>query len=165
MKTNRQQGFTLIEVLIAIIILSILFAIVICLSMFYFFDVSVNFITISGLTICFGMLLDNSILVLDSVHRHLTERRNGDPKQALIRGTREVSFPIISTTLTTTGGFLPLILDGGGFDRAIEAVGARIPAIIHWYRNGHAGAHLLDRLDGAVLIALETADDELAAFR
>lgn len=47
----------------------------------------------------------------------------------------------------------------------IEAVGARIPAIIHWQRGGHAGVHLLDRLDSAVLIALETADDELAAFR
>lgn len=47
----------------------------------------------------------------------------------------------------------------------IEAAGARIPAIIHWHRSGHAGAHLLDRLDGAVLIALETADDEFAAFR
>jgi len=65
--------------LVAIVISSIVFAIVICLSLFYFFDISVNFITISGLTICFGMLLDNSILVLDSVHRHLTERKNGDP--------------------------------------------------------------------------------------
>jgi len=92
--------------LVGIVISSIVFAIVICLSLFYFFDVSVNFITISGLTICFGMLLDNSILVLDSVHRQVTQRRRQGVRQALIKGTQEVSFPIIATTLTTVVGFL-----------------------------------------------------------
>jgi len=95
--------------LVAIVISSIVFALVICLSLFYFFGISVNFITISGLTICFGMLLDNSILVLDSVHRHLTERRRGSARDALVRGTREVSFPIISTTLTTVVAFLSFV--------------------------------------------------------
>lgn len=95
--------------LVGIVISSIVFALVICLSLFYFFGVSVNFITISGLTICFGMLLDNSILVLDSVHRHLTERRREPARDALIRGTREVSFPIICTTLTTVVAFLSFV--------------------------------------------------------
>lgn len=95
--------------LVGIVISSIVFAIVICLSLFYFFDISVNFITISGLTICFGMLLDNSILVLDSVHRYLTERRNGNARDALLRGTREVAFPIITTTATTVVAFLSFI--------------------------------------------------------
>ncbi len=95
--------------LVGIVISSIVFAIVICLSLFYFFGISVNFITISGLTICFGMLLDNSILVLDSVHRYFTERRSGDARHALVQGTREVSFPIISTTLTTVIAFLSFV--------------------------------------------------------
>ncbi len=95
--------------LVAIVISSIVFALVICLSLFYFFGITVNFITISGLTICFGMLLDNSILVLDSVHRHLTERRGGDPLASLVRGAREVSFPILSTTLTTVVAFLSFV--------------------------------------------------------
>ncbi len=95
--------------LVGIVISSIVFALVICLSLFYFFGISVNFVTISGLTICFGMLLDNSILVLDSVHRHLTERRRESARDALVRGTREVSFPIISTTLTTVVAFLSFV--------------------------------------------------------
>ena len=66
--------------LTAIVIFSILLAIVICLSLFYFFGVSVNFITISGLTVCFGMLLDNSILVLDAIHRRLSGNRDGDSR-------------------------------------------------------------------------------------
>lgn len=47
----------------------------------------------------------------------------------------------------------------------IEALGACIPAIVHWSHSGMAGIHLLDRLDRDTLIALETADDELAEFR
>ncbi|MFN2371923.1 MAG: efflux RND transporter permease subunit, partial [Candidatus Krumholzibacteriia bacterium] len=95
--------------LTAIVIASILLAIVICLSMFYFFGVSVNFITISGLTVCFGMLLDNSILVLDAIHRRLSGRRDENSRESLVLGTREVAFPIMATTLTTVVAFLSFI--------------------------------------------------------
>lgn len=99
--------------LTAIVVSSILLAIVICLSLFYFLGISVNFITISGLTVCFGMLLDNSILVLDAIHRRFTERRHGDARRALIHGTREVAFPITATTLTTVVAFLSFIFLSG----------------------------------------------------
>ncbi|MCK4302765.1 MAG: efflux RND transporter permease subunit [Candidatus Eisenbacteria sp.] len=99
--------------LTAIVVSSILLAIVICLSLFYFFGVSVNFITISGLTVCFGMLLDNSILVMDAIHRRLVRPHNKGvrgvwdaARRALIGGTHEVAFPIITTTLTTVVAFL-----------------------------------------------------------
>jgi HAE1 family hydrophobic/amphiphilic exporter-1 len=98
--------------LTAIVIFSILLAIVICLALFYFLGISVNFITISGLTVCFGMLLDNSILVLDAIHRRLTGR-NGDARAALIDGTREVAFPIMATTITTVVAFLSFIFLSG----------------------------------------------------
>lgn len=99
--------------LTAIVVSSILLAIVICLSLFYFLGISVNFITISGLTVCFGMLLDNSILVLDAIHRRFTERRHDDARRALIHGTREVAFPITATTLTTVVAFLSFIFLSG----------------------------------------------------
>lgn len=95
--------------LVAIVIASILLAIVICLSLFYFFGVTVNFITISGLTVCFGMLLDNSILVLDAIHRRLSGGRAADSRTALLEGTREVAFPIMATTLTTVVAFLSFV--------------------------------------------------------
>ncbi|MEM9262969.1 MAG: PilZ domain-containing protein [Pseudomonadota bacterium] len=41
----------------------------------------------------------------------------------------------------------------------------QIPAIIHWCKDGKVGVHLLERLDGQTLIALENAEDEFAAFR
>jgi len=97
--------------LTAIVVFSILLAIVICLALFYFFGVSVNFITINGLTVSFGMLLDNSILVLDAIHRRLTGK-NGQgsgserSRRALIDGAQEVAFPILATTFTTVVAFL-----------------------------------------------------------
>jgi len=96
-----------------IVVFSILLAIVICLALFYFFGISVNFITISGLTVCFGMLLDNSILVLDAIHRRLSRVRNEAISEALVDGTREVGFPIIATTLTTVVAFLSFIFLSG----------------------------------------------------
>jgi len=111
--------------LTAIVIGSILFSIVICLSLFYFFHISVNFITISGLTICFGLLLDNSILVLDSIHRRLEglERATaaGLSRKAkleiaarnIVAGTQEVLFPVMATTLTTMVAFLSFIFLSG----------------------------------------------------
>lgn len=95
--------------LTAIVIASILLSIVICLSLFYFLGISVNFITISGLTVSFGMLLDNSILVLDAIHRRLAGDRRRPAHEALILGTREVAFPIMATTLTTVVAFLSFI--------------------------------------------------------
>ena len=111
--------------LTAIVIGSVVFALVICLSLFYFLDLSVNLITISGLTICFGMLLDNSILVLDSIHRRLTGLQRAEQQdlslrskirvalETVVAGTSEVMFPIFATTLTTVVAFLSFIFLSG----------------------------------------------------
>jgi HAE1 family hydrophobic/amphiphilic exporter-1 len=111
--------------LTAVVIASILFALMICLSLFYFLNLSVNFITISGLTICFGMLLDNSILVLDSIHRRLVGLERAEKAdlthkskmrvamETVIAGTGDVMFPIMATTLTTVVAFLSFIFLSG----------------------------------------------------
>jgi HAE1 family hydrophobic/amphiphilic exporter-1 len=111
--------------LTAIITGSIFFAVVISLSLFYFMRISVNFITISGLTIAFGELLDNSILVLDGIHRRLraleqAEKENLSHRaklsimvQTIVEGTREVQFPIYATTLSTLAAFASFIFLSG----------------------------------------------------
>ena len=47
----------------------------------------------------------------------------------------------------------------------VEVMGERIPAIVHWSKSRFAGLHLLSRLEAETLLALESADDELAEFR
>ena len=59
---------------------------------------------------------------------------------------------------------VPLTLESGT-PVTVEACETAFPAIVHWCENGQAGLHLLKRLDREVLIALETADDELAEYR
>ena len=112
-------------VLTAIVIGSVVFALVICLSLFFFLDMSVNFITVSGLTICFGLLLDNSILVLDSIHRRIESLGRANEaglsrkaklkvvQETVVQGTSEVIFPILTTTLTTVVAFLSFIFLSG----------------------------------------------------
>jgi len=107
--------------LTAVVTASIVFAVVISLALFYFLGISVNFITISGLTVCFGLILDNSILVLDSIHRRLTTLARADEAglsrrakvrvayETIVEGTREVLFPILATTLTTIVAFASFI--------------------------------------------------------
>ena len=111
--------------LTAIITGSILFAVVISLSLFYFLKISVNFITISGLTVCFGLILDNSILVLDSIHRRFRSLEAADAAglsraaklrvafEMVVGGSREVLFPILATTLTTIVAFVSFIFLSG----------------------------------------------------
>ncbi|MDH3217289.1 MAG: efflux RND transporter permease subunit [Candidatus Krumholzibacteria bacterium] len=111
--------------LTAIITGSILFAIVISLSLFYFLRISVNFITISGLTVCFGLILDNSILVLDAIHRRLRAMDRADEAglsrraklkvalEMILGGSQEVLFPILATTLTTVVAFVSFIFLSG----------------------------------------------------
>jgi HAE1 family hydrophobic/amphiphilic exporter-1 len=111
--------------LTAIVTGSIVFAIVISLTLFYFLRISVNFITISGLTVCFGMVLDNSILVLDAIHRRLgaLSRAEGAglSRRAKLKvavatitgGAREVVFPMLGSTATTIVVFVSFIFLSG----------------------------------------------------
>jgi len=111
--------------LTAVITGSILFAVVISLSLFYFLRISVNFITISGLTVCFGLIMDNSILVLDAIHRRLDAMKRADDAglshgakfkvalEMILSGTHEVLFPILATTLTTIVAFVSFIFLSG----------------------------------------------------
>jgi HAE1 family hydrophobic/amphiphilic exporter-1 len=104
---------------------SIVFAIVISLSLFYFLRISVNFITISGLTVCFGLILDNSILVLDAIHRRLSALDRAEKAglsrrakfkvaiETVVDGSSEVLFPILTTTLTTMVAFASFIFLSG----------------------------------------------------
>lgn len=47
----------------------------------------------------------------------------------------------------------------------VEMMKTRVPALVHWCENGFAGLRMLERLDRDTLVALETADDDLAEYR
>lgn len=69
-------------------------------------DLSLNFMSLAGLAIAIGRVVDDSIVVLENMYRHM--QRGEDKFQAALEGTREVGAAIVSSTLTTIVVFVPL---------------------------------------------------------
>ena len=94
-----------------IIGLSIPISIVATFAMMYFQNLTLNMITLAGLGLGIGMMVDNSIVILENIFRY---RQKGEGReQASLLGSREVSGAIIAATLTTMVVFLPVIFVQG----------------------------------------------------
>ena len=94
-----------------IIGLSIPLSVMITMVVMASFDWTLNFMSLSGLAIAVGRIVDDSIVVLENTYRHV---QSGEPRaSAAIRGAREVGPAIVSSTLTTVAVFLPLALIPG----------------------------------------------------
>lgn len=86
-------------------------SLVISLLFFHLTGLSINIISLSGLILGIGMIIDNSIIVIDNITQY-TER--GETlSSACIKGTNEVIRPLISSVLTTCAVFVPLIFISG----------------------------------------------------
>lgn len=91
--------------------ISIPLSLIITFIFFYFFNISFNIISLSGLALGVGMLIDNSIVVIDNITR---KRNQGlDMLESSVQGTNEVIAPVISQVLTTIAVYAPLILLSG----------------------------------------------------
>ena len=90
---------------------SIPVSIMTALTLMLFAGVTINIMTLGGLAIAVGRVVDDAIVVLENIYRH---RSRGDSmREACISGTREVASAITSSTLTTVAVFLPLGFVGG----------------------------------------------------
>ena len=74
-------------------------------------SITLNIMTLSGMTVAVGRVVDDSIVVLENIYRHI--QRGKDPRQSVIDGTRDVAIPIFASTVTTVVVFLPIGLMGG----------------------------------------------------
>jgi hydrophobic/amphiphilic exporter-1 (mainly G- bacteria), HAE1 family len=94
-----------------IIAISIPISIVATFSVMDFADVTLNVISLSGLTLAVGLVVDNAVVVLENIFRF---REDGyDGKKAAILGAQEVSAPVIVSTLTTLVVLLPVLFVPG----------------------------------------------------
>jgi HAE1 family hydrophobic/amphiphilic exporter-1 len=94
-----------------VIALSIPISIITTFVILYFTDITLNMMTIGGLALGIGMLVDNSIVVLENIYRN---RSLGlDAVTASIDGTTEVSMAVTASTLTTVAVFIPIVFTGG----------------------------------------------------
>nr|WP_315821824.1 efflux RND transporter permease subunit [Paraflavitalea speifideiaquila] len=91
--------------------ISIPLSLLITFLFFYLFNISFNIISLSGLALGIGMLIDNSIVVIDNITR---KRQGGlEMEESSIQGTNEVITPVISQVLTTVAVYAPLVLLSG----------------------------------------------------
>ncbi|MDL2296076.1 efflux RND transporter permease subunit [Lachnospiraceae bacterium OttesenSCG-928-E19] len=95
-----------------IIACSIPISIVIALVLMYFSGITLNIISLSGLALGVGMLVDNSIVVIENIYR-LRNEEGMSAKSAAIEGAREVAGAIIASTLTTICVFAPIVFTEG----------------------------------------------------
>lgn len=94
-----------------IIAISIPVSIISTFSIMDYFDLSLNVISLSGLTLAVGMVVDNAVVVLENIFRFKEDGYNG--KDAAINGAQEVAVPVIVSTLTTLVVFLPILFVPG----------------------------------------------------
>ena len=103
--------------------ISIPVSILISIFFLYLFNISINIISLSGLILGVGLMIDNAIIVIDNITQKQTKEQH--VANACINGTNEVIRPLISSALTTSAIFLPLVFLSGiagvlFFDQAVS---------------------------------------------
>lgn len=138
-------------------------------------DHSLNIITLAGLALGAGMLVDNAIVVVESIHRR--HRPGVSAAESAARGTGEVAGAIAASTLTTCVVFLPVLFVQGLAARLIEGIAFTvtaslaaslavammlIPALSRWFLpRGKSGRSAADA-EGAAAEAADALSSNLA---
>ena len=80
-------------------------------AVMYLFNYSLNNLTLMALTIAVGFVVDDAIVMLENIYRHIEEGMH--PRDAALQGASEIGFTIISISLSLIAVFIPLLLMGG----------------------------------------------------
>lgn len=91
-----------------IVALAIPFSLLATMACLYFLGMSLNILTMMGLMLAVGMLVDNAVVVTESIYRH--QQLNGVRPHATLNGVQEVALAVTAGTLTTAIVFLPNII-------------------------------------------------------
>ncbi len=94
-----------------LVIITIPLSLVISLLSLFLLGITINIISLSGLILGIGMMVDNSIIVIDNITQHWTRGKSLD--KSIVDGANEVIAPMLSSVLTTCSVFIPLIFLSG----------------------------------------------------
>src|SRR6266849_3125301 len=114
-------GFAILVILVFLLSLrstlvtavSIPLSVVIALIGLWVGQFSLNILTLGGLTIAIGRVVDDSIVVLENIQRHLRQDVGAEKLSTIIGAVREVAGAVTASTLTTVSVFLPIAFTGG----------------------------------------------------
>jgi hydrophobic/amphiphilic exporter-1 (mainly G- bacteria), HAE1 family len=134
LKRSAVEGAVLAIIIIFLFLFSIRPTLIVSLSIplslmlafvgMYFGKMTINIMTLGGLVIALGRLVDDSIVVMENIFRHL--RMGKSPARAAIDGSSEVSTAVISSTLVTVVVFLPIVFATGIAGQLFSAFGATV---------------------------------------
>lgn len=103
-----------------IIAISIPTSILASFALMYLAGMTLNIISMGGLAIGIGMLVDNSVVVLDSIYQYY--ERGYAPAEAAESGAKEVTMAVTASTLTTVAVFLPIAFVGGSVGQLMQSL-------------------------------------------
>ncbi len=101
-------------------VLGMITAILSAFALMELFGLSINLMSLFGLIMVLGMLVDEDIVIAENIHRYIEEGM--PPKQAAIKGTSEVMFAVVATVLTTITAFLPLLIMTGIMGKFVRQI-------------------------------------------
>jgi multidrug efflux pump subunit AcrB len=116
LENNILSGLVLVLVIVFLFIggrsalfvaLAIPYSMLITFAVLFGLGVTLNMVVLFSLILALGMLVDNGIVIVENIYRHMQE---GKPAfHAALDGTDEVAWPVITSTITTLGAFFPLL--------------------------------------------------------
>ncbi len=151
------------------VLLAIPFSLITVFIYMYFNKMSINVISLSGLAIAAGMVVDNGIVVLENINTSVKDKSNTSPSELCSKGSFEMARAIFASTLTTVCIFIPIILFSGKTQSLYsDMAGAVIVALIASFflaitmipsltslllekKDVKIGSHLKERLQELIL--------------
>ena len=98
-------------------------------AIMYFLGFSINNFTLLALTIAIGIVVDDAIIVLENAFRH-QEELHEQPEEAAVRGTNEIGFAVIATTIALVAVFSPLAFLTGTAGRLLSEFGIAVAGAV-----------------------------------
>jgi hydrophobe/amphiphile efflux-1 (HAE1) family protein len=94
----------------------------------YVLNFSINNLSLMALTIAIGFVVDDAIVVVENIYRHIEEGL--PPLEAALKGSREIAFTVLSISLSLVAAFIPLLLMGGLIGRIFREFAITVTASI-----------------------------------
>lgn len=100
------------------------FSLIVTLGFFFFLDISLNILSMMGLMLAIGMLVDNAVVVTENIHRY--QRKGSDAKKASVFGAKQVAIAVTAGTLTSIIVFLPNVVNESFISQHMYYIGMAI---------------------------------------
>lgn len=135
--SNILLGIILIAILVAllinarmsvIIVLGIPTSFVIAAIYMYFFGYTINMISLVGVLIAIGIVVDDAIVVSENIQQHIEE--GYEPKEAAIMGAKEMIKPVTVASITTLFSFLPILMISGTMGEVMKLIPIALSALV-----------------------------------